>query len=146
MTMEAFGPNPVGEDTMADDRITWVRGETRKGPRERIGVLELRGDDSFRAVFAERVEVDGKCHILLARQAWGPKDSLDTRWWSLVLDADHKAYSVRTGSCGDPLTRADVPRVSHALEELGLLTEHTMLHVADGPAVFPGRARQGAPA
>ena len=126
---------------MADDRITWIRGDVRDGPRELIGVLELRGDDSTRAVFAERVEVDGKCHILLAKQAWGPKDSLDTRWWSLVLDADHKAYSVRTGSCGDPLTKADVPRVARALEELGLLTEHTMLHLADGPAAFPGRAQ-----
>ena len=128
---------------MADDRITWVRGETRSGPRELIGVLELRGDDRCRAVFAERVEVDGKCHILLAKQAWGPKDSLDTRWWSLVLDANHRAYSVRTGSCGDALTRADVPRITRALEELELLTEHTMLHVADGPAAFPGRARAG---
>ena len=131
---------------MADDRITWVHGETRDGPRELIGVLELRGDDRCRAVFAERVEVDGKCHILLAKQAWGPKDSLDTRWWSLVLDAGHKAYSVRTGSCGDPLTRDDIPRISRALEELGLLTEHTMLHLADGPAVFPGRAQASAAA
>ena len=122
-----------------DDRITWVRGEARSGPRELIGVLELRADDSCRAVFAERVEVDGRCHILLARHAWGHKDSLDTRWWSLVLDADHKAYAVRTGSCGDPLTKADVPRVSRALAELGLLTEQTMLYLADGPAVMPGR-------
>ena len=126
---------------MADDRITWSHGDVRDGPRELIGVLELRGDDSSRAVFAERVEVDGKCHILLAKQAWGPKDSLDTRWWSLVLDVNHKAYSVRTGSCGDPLLKADVPRVARALEELGLLTEHTMLHLADGPAAFPGRAQ-----
>ncbi|MFL5538829.1 MAG: hypothetical protein ACJ8J0_07530 [Longimicrobiaceae bacterium] len=125
---------------MMNDRITWVHGEARSGPRELIGVLELRADDSCRAVFAERVEVDGKCHILLAKQAWGYKDSLDTRWWSLVLDADHKAYAVRTGSCGDPLTRADVSRVSRALRELGLLTEHTMLYLADGPAVMPGRA------
>jgi len=124
---------------MPDDRITWVHGEARSGPRELIGVLELRADDSCRAVFAERVEVDGKCHILLAKQAWGYKDSLDTRWWSLVLDPDHKAYAVRTGSCGDPLTKADVPRVSRALEELGLLTEQTMLYLADGPAVMPGR-------
>ena len=131
---------------MVDDRITWVHGETRSGPRELIGVLEIRGDGGFRAACAERVEVDGRCHILLAKQAWGPKDSLDTRWWSLVLDRQHRAYSVRTGSCGDPLTRADVPRITHALEELGMLTEHTMLHVADGPAVFPRRARQGVPA
>ena len=131
---------------MVDDRITWVHGETRSGPRELIGVLEIRGDGEFRVVLAERVEVDGRCHILLAKQAWGPKDSLDTRWWSLVLDREHRAYSVRTGSCGDPLTRADVPRITHALEELGMLTEHTMLHVADGPAAFTGRARQGVPA
>lgn len=131
---------------MADDRITWVRGETREGPRELIGVLEIRGDGGCRAVFAERVEVDGRCHILLAKQAWGPKDSLDTRWWSLVLDADHKAYAVRTGSCGDRLTKADVPRVTHALEELELLTENTMLYLDDAPAVFPARGRQGVPA
>lgn len=122
-----------------DDRITWVHGEARSGPRERIGVLELRGDDACRAVLAERVEVDGKCHILLAKRAWGPKDSLDTRWWSLVLDADHRAYAVRTGSCGDRLTKADMPRVTRALEELGLLTEHTMLYLDDAPAVLPGR-------
>ena len=127
---------------MADDRITWVHGETRSGPRELIGVLEIRGDGGCRAVLAERVEVDGRCHILLAKQAWGPKDSLDTRWWNLVLDPDHKAYSVRTGSCGDPLTKADVPRVTQALEELGLLTPDTMLYLNDGPAVFPARARQ----
>lgn len=123
----------------ADERITWVRGELREGPRERIGVLEIRADGSSRAVMAERNEVDGRCHILLAREAWGAKDSLDTRWWSLVLDADHRAYSVRTGSCGDPLTRAEVPRIVRALEELDLVGPDTMLHVADGPAVFPGR-------
>jgi hypothetical protein len=126
---------------MADERITWVRGKPFDGPRELIGVLEVRGDGACRAVLAERTEVDGRCHILLARETWGPKDSLDTRWWSLVLDARHKAYSVRTGSCGDPLTTAEVPRIARALEELGLVSEHTMMHVADGPAVFPGRAR-----
>ncbi|HEU0054193.1 MAG TPA: hypothetical protein VFQ39_13495 [Longimicrobium sp.] len=125
----------------AEGRVTWMHGEERAGPRELIGVLELRGDGSSRAVMAERNEVDGRCHILLAREAWGPKDSLSTRWWSLVLDADHKAYSVRTGSCGDPLNRADVPAVARALEEMGLLTERTMLYLADGPAAFPGREK-----
>ena len=124
---------------MDDDRITWMRGARRDGPCELIGVLEVRGDGDCRAVFAERTEVDGRCHILLARSAWGPKDSLDTRWYSLVLDGDHKAYSVRTGSCGDALTPADVPRVTHALEELRLVTEHTMIHVDGHPGVFPGR-------
>lgn len=124
---------------MGDERITWVHGDTRDGPRELIGVLEIRADDSCRAVLAERVEVDGRCHILLAREAWGPKDSLDTRWWSLVLDAAHGAYTVRTGSCGDPLTSAEVPRIVRALEELGLVSEDTMIHRSDGPAVFPGR-------
>jgi hypothetical protein len=125
---------------MTDDRITWVRGRCRRGPRELIGVLEVRADGSCRAVLAERAEVDGRCHIRLARRAWGPKDSPDTRWWSLVLDADHKAYTVRTGSCGDPLTAADAPRTARALAELGLVGEYTMIHVADGPAVFPGLA------
>src|SRR4051812_39357215 len=97
---------------MADDRITRFRGKRRRGPRQLIGVLEVRSDGECRAVLAERAEVDGRCHVELARRAWGPKDSLDTRWWSLVLDAGHKAYTVRTGSCGDPLTAADVPRSS----------------------------------
>ena len=129
-----------------DERITWVRGEPRSGPRERIGVLEIRADGACRAVLAERVEVDGRCHILLAREAWGAKDALDTRWWSLVLDADHKAYSVRTGSCGDPLTAAEVPRITRALEGLGLVGRDTMIHLSDGPAVFPGRAARSQPA
>jgi hypothetical protein len=131
----------VAAPAMTDERITRLRDESRPGPRELIGVLEIRADDSFRAVLAERTEVDGRCHILLARKAWGPKDSLGTRWWSLVLDGDHKAYSVRTGSCGDPLTKAEVPRITRALEELGLVGERTMLHLADGPAVFPGRVK-----
>lgn len=125
---------------MSDDRITWVHGDRQSGPNELIGVLEVRGDGSFRAVLAERVEIDTRCHIRLARQAWGPKDSLGTRWWSLVLDAGQKAYSVRTGSCGDPLTTAEVPRIVHALEELDLVSPDTMIHVSDGPSVFPGRA------
>jgi hypothetical protein len=131
---------------MADDRISWVRGKRCHGPRELIGVLEIRADGHCRAVFAERAEVDGRCHIRLARQAWGPKDSLETRWWSLVLDKDHKAYTVRTGSCGDPLTTADVPQIARALEDLGLVSERTMIHVADGPAVFPGLAGRASPA
>jgi hypothetical protein len=121
---------------MTDSRITWFRGRRRTGPRQLIGVLEVRSDGSCRAVLAERAEVDGRCHIRLARQAWGGKDSLDTCWWSLILDRDQKAYTVRNGSCGDPLTGRDVPRIVHALEELGLVTEQTMIHVDDGPAVF----------
>lgn len=136
----------MAEGTMTDERITWMRGDTRSGPRELIGVLEIRADDSCRAVFAERVEVDGRCHVLLAREAWGPKDSLATRWWSLVLDKRHKAYTVRTGSCGDPLTAAEVPRIVHALEGLGMVSDRTMIHVSDGPSVFPGRAPRAVPA
>src|SRR5207248_10309182 len=109
---------------MTDDRITWFRGRRRPGPRQAIAVLELRGDGACRAVFAERAEVEGGCHIQLARRAWGPKASLDTRWWSLVLDTDRKVDTVRNGSCGDSLTAQDVPRVVRALEGLGLLTEH----------------------
>jgi hypothetical protein len=122
---------------MADDRITWFRGKRRPGPRQTIGVLELQSDGRCRAVFAERAEVEGRCHVLLARGAWGPKTSLDTRWWSLVLGKDHKAHTVRNGSCGDAITTADVPRVIRALEELDLLSEQTMIAVDDGPAVFP---------
>ena len=131
---------------MVDDRVTWMRGDPQPGPRELIGVLEIRADGEFRAVLAERTEVDGRCHVLLAREAWGPKDSLETRWWSLVLDAGHRAYSVRTGSCGDPLTRDEVPRIVRALEELGMVSDRTMIHVADGPAVFPGRPARAVPA
>jgi hypothetical protein len=126
---------------MTDERITWYRGQRRPGPMQTIGVLEVRGDGSCRAVFAERAEIEGRAHIQLARRAWGPKDSLDTRWWSLVLDPNYKAYTVRTGSCGDPLTAEDVPRIVRALEELGLLTEQTMIHLDDGPATMPGRGR-----
>src|SRR5262245_41609727 len=127
---------------MADERITWLRGKPRSGPRQSIGVLEVRSAGGCRAACAERTEVDGRSHIGLALQAWGRKDSLDTRWWSLVLDRDHKAYTVRTGSCGDALTTQDVPRVIQALEDLALMTERTMIHVDDGPAVIPWRSRR----
>jgi len=121
---------------MADERITWVRSNRCRGPRQLIGVLEVRADGACRAALAERAEVDGRCHVRLAIEAWGRKDALQTRWWSLVLDRNHKAYTVRTGSCGDALTSADVPRVVGALRELGLLTTSTMLHLEDGPAVL----------
>ena len=127
------------EEMVANPRVTWVRGDQLSGPRELIGVLEIRADERCRAVLAERTEVDGRCHILLARHTWGGKDSLETRWWSLVLDPGHKAYSVRCGSCGDKLTTADVPRITRALAELDLLGRDTMLCVDDGPSVFPGR-------
>ena len=48
---------------VADPRITWEKGERREGPNETIGVLELAADGRCRAVFAERVEVDGRCHV-----------------------------------------------------------------------------------
>src|SRR5687768_12898728 len=101
---------------MRQERITWVRGEERPGPRQTIGVLELRSDGSCRAVFAERTQVDGRCHVLLARHAWGGKESLETRWWSLVVDQDHKVTTIRNGSCGDTLSVRDVPRIVRALE------------------------------
>ena len=125
-----------------DERITWLRGERHHGPRELIGVLEVRADGSCRAAFAERDEVDGRCHVLLARQAWGGKDSLETRWWSLVLDRNRKVDTIRNGSCGDPLVTADVPRIIAALEELDLMAEQTMIAVDDGPSAFP-RLRRG---
>jgi hypothetical protein len=124
---------------MADRRITWVRGPKRPGPMQIIGVLELTADGRCRAVFAERVEVDGRCHILLARKAWEGKDSLDTRWWSLVLDDNHKVFTIRNGSCGDALLKADVPRIVSALEELDLMTDDTMIAVDNGLPVLPRR-------
>jgi hypothetical protein len=126
----------------SDERITWIRGEERDGPRQTIGVLEMQPDGFFRAAFAERTQVDGRCHVLLARQAWGGKNSLDTRWWSLVLDRSHKVDTIRNGSCSDPLNTADVPRIVAALEELDLLTEQTMIAVDDGPSVFPRHPRR----
>jgi hypothetical protein len=105
-------------------------------------VLELRGDGNGRAVFAERTQVDGRCHVLLARRAWGGKDDRATRWWSLVLDEHHKVHTIRNGSCGDALTTADVPRIIQALEDLDLLTAETMIAVDDGPSVFPRLARR----
>ena len=122
-----------------DGRITWVRGPKRAGPMQMIGVLELRADGSCRVVCAERVEVDGRCHILLARQAWEGKDSLDTRWWSLVLDENHKVFTIRNGSCGDALLKADVPRIIRALEDLDLMTDDTMIAVDNGLPVIPRR-------
>ena len=121
-----------------DPRITWVTGEEREGPRQVIGVLELRADDTCRAVFAERTQVDGRCHVLLARQAWGGKESLETRRWSLVIDRrSRRVDTIRNGSCGDPLVTADVPRIVAALESLDLMMDHTMIAVDDGPSAFP---------
>jgi hypothetical protein len=112
---------------VTDPRITWERGERQQGPTETIGVLEIQADGGCRAVFAERVEVDGRCHVLLARKAWGGKIALDTRWWSLVLDGNQKVETIRNGSCGDRLTKADVPRIIRALSELDLITDDTGL-------------------
>jgi len=125
-----------------DDRITWFRGTLQAGPRQIIGVLELRADGAARVVFAERAEVDARCQIRLARLAWGPKTSLDTRWWSLVLGEDQKIHTVRNGSCDDPLNTADVPRVIQALEDLGLANEQIMLAIDDGPSVLPWWKKQ----
>jgi hypothetical protein len=122
-----------------DPRITFVSGERRAGPNELIGVLEVRGDGSARVAIAERVEVDGRCHIRLARTAWDSKDAITTRWWSLVLAPCGKAYTVRNGSCGDSLLSADVPRVVAALESLRLASPGTMLALDDAVAVFPWR-------
>lgn len=136
----------VAEPAASHERITWIRGDERPGPRQTIGVLELRADGGCRAAFAERTQVGGRCHVLLARQAWGGKDSLETRWWSLVLDRSHKVDTIRNGSCSDPLLRRDVPRIMRALEEMDLLTEHTMIAVDDGPSVFPRHPQRGAAA
>jgi hypothetical protein len=118
-------------------RVTWFQGDERPGPRQVIGVLELSSDRPCRVVMAERTQVDGRCHVLLARQAWGGKDTLDTRWWSLVLDKNLKVNTIRNGSCGDRILTEDVPRIVCALKELDLLTTDTMIAVDDGPPAFP---------
>jgi hypothetical protein len=124
-----------------DPRITVIRGERRAGPDELIGVLEVRVDGACRAAIAERVEVDGRCHIRLAREAWKGKDALETRWWSMVLDRDGNAFTIRNGSCGDAVTSADLPRIVAALKSLGLASSSTMIALDDAPAVFPWRER-----
>ena len=135
-------PSTSSSARLLDERIVWITGEEREGPRQVIGVLELREDGACRAAFAERTQVDGRCHVLLARQAWGGKESLETRRWSLVLDRNHRVDTIRNGSCGDPLVTADVPRIIAALEELDLMAEQTMIAVDDGPSAFP-RLRRG---
>lgn len=134
----------TGRRSPGDPRITWVRGTLGAGPHETIGVLEVRGDGRARAVFSERAEVVGRAHVLLARHAWGPKDSRETRWWSLVMDGLGRVATVRNGSCGDALGETDVRRIVAALEELGLLSTDTMVAVDGGPPVFPGRAVRSA--
>jgi len=122
-----------------DPRFTFVSENINDGPNELIGVLEVREDGRARVAIAERMRVDGRCHIRLARTAWDSKDEITTRWWSLVLDATGKAFTVRNGSCGDTLTTADVPRVVAALESLRLASPKTMLALDDAQAVFPWR-------
>jgi hypothetical protein len=124
-----------------DPRVTWVDDGVQAGPNELIGVLEVRADGSCRAAIAERARVDGRCHIRLARTAWQSKDALETRWWSLVLDKQGKAFTVRNGSCGDKLLAVDVPRVVNALESLRFASPGTMLALDDASAVFPWRDR-----
>lgn len=126
---------------MADSRITWVHGAKEIPAEQLIGVLEIKADGACRAVFAERAQVDGRSHIRLARTVWPGKDALETRWWSLVLDAQHQVNTIRNGSCGDPLLAVDVPRIRRSLEELGLLGEETMIVVDDGPMVLLRRGR-----
>ena len=86
--------------------------------------------------------MDGRCHVLLARRAWGGKDPVETRWWSLVLDRSYKVVTIRNGSCGDPITSQDVPGIIRAFGELDVLTSETMIAVDDGPSVFPGLAKR----
>ena len=124
---------------MLDPRITLITGDRHEGPNELIGVLELREDGACRLAIAERVEVDGRCHIRLARAAWHGKDALSTKWWSVVLDREGKAHVVRNGSCGDSLSTKDVPRIVEALESLRIATRSTMIACDDGPAVLPWR-------
>jgi hypothetical protein len=128
--------------SVIDPRVTFVSGEVQHGPNELIGVLEVREDGTARVAIAERVRVDGRCHIRLARTAWDSKDAITTRWWSLVLDANGKAYTVRNGSCGDSLTTAEVPRIVAALESLRLASPGTMLALDDACAIFPWRTAE----
>jgi hypothetical protein len=49
-----------------------------------------------------------------------------------------KVATIRNGSCGDALTKADVPRIIRALTELDLITDRTMIAVDDGGSVIVG--------
>ncbi len=123
------------------NRKMWIRGDPQPGPRETIGVLELRPDGFSRVALAERNEVDGRCHVLLARRVWGGKDSLETRWWSLVLDVHQRVTTIRNGSASDPIRASDVPRIARALEDLDLHSDDTMVVVDDGLSAFPWRRK-----
>ena len=128
-----------------DLRISRLVGDASPGPRESIGVLEVREDGQCRAALAERVEIDGRCHIVLARTAWSSKPTMETKWWSLVLDDDERVFTVRNGSCGDALLAADVPRIVAALESLDLHSPDTMIVVDDASSVLPWSTRARGP-
>jgi hypothetical protein len=53
-----------------------------------------------------------------------------------VLDPQLKVATIRNGSCGDVLTRSDVPRIIKALTELDLITGETTIACDDGPPVI----------
>ena len=57
------------------------------------------------------------------------------------MDARHKVYTVRNGSCGNKILRDDVPRIVRALVVMELVSPDTMIRDDDDddPAVFPGQ-------
>ena len=54
------------------------------------------------------------------------------------MDRALKVATIRNGSCGDPVTKADIPRIIRALTELDLISDHTMIAVDDGGSVIVG--------
>ncbi len=56
-----------------------------------------------------------------------------------MIDRQLKVETVRNGSCGDPVTKEDIPRIIRALTELELISDHTMIAVDAGGSVIVGR-------
>jgi hypothetical protein len=55
---------------------------------------------------------------------------------------EHRVFTIRNGSCGDAILKADVPRIVRALEDLDLMADDTMIAVDDGLPVLPRRQVQ----
>jgi hypothetical protein len=102
--------------------------------------LEIDDGGGCRAVFAERAEIDARCHIRLARLAWGPKTSRDTLV-ELGARRGSEGPHRRNGSCGDGQNRGRRPADHAGARGFGLANEDVVLAVDDGPSVLPWHTR-----